>query len=311
MVRAKDNPSSHTVIGIDGGGSKTLGLLADASGRILARARAGGANLHVQGDEGVAESLGSIFEQLAPQDAPAAIGLGMAGVGREQDRRRLAAILHDLGIEARIRIEHDAHIALLAGAPEGLGVVVISGTGSIAYGLDAGGRSARAGGWGYLLGDEGSAYWLGHAALRRAIRAADGRGPATSLGERISARLDLQLPHGLVTWFYDQEHSRPRLAELAVLVEEAAKAGDPAGHELLDEAALHLARAARSVASQLSFDAPYALVLSGGAFRACPSLHGRARDAIAGLALPHARVTLLTEEPAVGALRLAQGLLAT
>lgn len=205
-----------------------------------------------------------------------------------------------------MRIVNDAVVALVAGAPEGVGIVLVAGTGSIAYGIDPAGKTARAGGWGYLLGDEGSAFWLGHAAVRRGIRAADGRGPATALYDRIRERVGVEEPSGLVKWFYDQELSRNRVAELAGLVEEAAGEGDAAAEALLDEAAQHLARAAQAVAARLDFPSPYPLVLAGGAFRACPSLVGRLERR---LELPRACPVRLAGEPAQGAVKLALGML--
>jgi N-acetylglucosamine kinase len=164
------------------------------------------------------------------------------------------------------------------------------------------GKTARSGGWGYLLGDEGSAFCLGHAAVRQGIRAADGRGPATTLYERIREHLHVQVPADLVEWFYDQELSRTRVARLARLVEEAAEDGDEAAIDLLDQAAQHLARAAQAVDRQLEFAAPYKLVLSGGTFRACPSLAGRIEKQ---LDLPTSRLVRLKAEPATGAVALA------
>jgi N-acetylglucosamine kinase-like BadF-type ATPase len=232
--------------------------------------------------------------------------LGLAGVDRPAERKVIRLILRRLGVEASVRVENDALIALIAGAPDRQGVVVVAGTGSIAFGVDASGATARAGGWGHILADEGSAYWLGHAALRKGIRAADGRGPANSFGERVSRKLGLEVPVGLIAWFYDQHNSRYRVAELAELVEEAASEGDTEAEELLDEAALHLARAARAVAGQLTFPSAYPVVLSGGAFRACPSLEQRiARH----LNLDAASVTPLRGEPARGAVLAALDLL--
>ncbi len=294
------------VVGIDAGGTKTVALLADPSGQVCARARGGGASLHVHGELGVEKVLYEVIAELAAPRPIAAICLGMAGVDRAAEKETLDGILCRLGFVQRTRVEHDAYIALVAGAPERCGIVVVSGTGSMAYGVDVSGRTARSGGWGYLLGDEGSAYWLGHAALRRAIRAADGRGPATQLGERVAETLGLEVPAGLVSWFYDQELFRYRVAELAPLVEQTAQDGDAAAEELLDEASRHLATAARAVAGQLSFAEPYRLVLVGGAFRACPSLHHRIASC---LDLPLAKVMLLDEEPAVGAVTLALDLL--
>lgn len=295
------------VIGIDAGGTKTVGILADETGAARTEARGGGANLLVQGELAVEKVIYDVIESLHAPAPAAAICLGMAGVDRPDDKTLIRGVLRRLGLPRAARIENDAFIALVAGAPERRGIVVVAGTGSVAYGVDASGRSARSGGWGYLLGDEGSAYWLGHAAVRRAIRAADGRDAATTLVERIARKLDLEVPGGLVSWFYDQHSGRHRVAALASLVETASvEDGDAAAGELLDHAAQHLARAARAVERQLEFPEPYSLVLAGGAFRACPSLCGRVE---ACLDLPRARPTRLTVEPAAGAVSLALDLL--
>jgi N-acetylglucosamine kinase-like BadF-type ATPase len=294
------------VIGMDAGGTKTVGLLADETGATLREARAGGANLMVLGELAVEKTLYQVLEALDPPGPVAAVCLGIAGADRPADQETLAGVLRRLGLRQRVRIVNDAFIALVAGAPAGVGIVVVAGTGSIAYGVDAAGRTARSGGWGYLLGDEGSAFWLGHAAVRQGIRAADGRGPATTLYDRIRQKLDLHDPAELVKWFYDQELSRDRVAKLASVIEEAAADGDQAADALLGQAAEHLARAARAVAGQLAFPDSFPLVLSGGAFRACPSLARRLEGV---LDLPAARVARLEAEPATGALQLALDLL--
>ena len=173
-------------------------------------------------------------------------------------------------------------------------------------GVDTEGKSARSGGWGYLLGDEGSAFWLGHAAVRQGIRAHDGRGPATTLLDRIAEKLELEIPEGLVKWFYDQKLSRNRVAALASVVEEAANEGDEAASDLLNQAAQHLARAGRAVARQLDFEEQFPFVQAGGVFRACPSLFQRVESS---LALPQAEPVRLEGEPAKGAVTLAIELL--
>ncbi len=242
------------VIGIDAGGTKTVGLLADERGEVHAKAIAGGANLLVHGELGVEKSLFQVIDALDASVPVDALCLGIAGVDRPGEEEVIRGVLRRLGIRRETRIVNDAIVALVAGAPAGIGIVVVSGTGSIAYGVDPAGKTARSGGWGYLLGDEGSAFWLGHAAVRLGIRAADGRGPATTLYDRICGRLEITLPSGLVDWFYDQELSRHRVARLAGIVEEAAVEGDETAERLLDQAARHLVRAARAVERQLGFD---------------------------------------------------------
>lgn len=294
------------VLGIDAGGTKTVGLLADERGEILRDTRATGANLRLHGELGVEKVLYQVLDSLAPPEPVAAACLGMAGVDRQEDKATIDGVLRRLGLRQGVRIVNDAYVALVAGASSGIGIVVVSGTGSIAYGVDPQGDTARAGGWGPLLGDEGSAFWLGHAAVRQGVRAADGRGPATSLYDRIRERVGVEDTAGLVEWFYDQEHSRDRVARLAGVVEEAARDGDSAASDLLSQAAEHLARAARSVARQLDFPPDgadgYPVVLAGGAFRACPGLYARLE---ACLDLPRAHVVRLEAEPATGAVKLA------
>lgn len=299
--------SVRYVIGIDAGGTKSVGLLADESGAILREARGGGANLRAHGELGVEKSLFQVLDALNPPQAVDALCLGIAGVAREADQELVRDLLRRIGIRRAVRIVTDAEVALVAGAPDRHGIVLVAGTGSIAYGVDPSGKSARSGGWGYLLGDEGSAFWLGHAAVRAGIRAADGRGPTTSLYVRICAQLELHEPARLVEWFYDQELSRTRVAQLARLVEEAAAEGDETAQDLLDQAARHLARAARAVERQLDFPAPYPLVLSGGAFRACPSLIRRLEARLDDL--PKAHAVRLEVEPATGAVTMALDLL--
>ena len=294
------------VIGIDAGGTKTVGLLADETGKVITKARGAGANLVVHGELAVEKVLHQIIEDLEAPEPVSAVCLGMAGVDRDEERELIRGVLRRLRLPHALRIVPDPLIALVAGAPQGIGIAVVAGTGSIAYGVDPTGQTARAGGWGYLLGDEGSAFWLGHAAIRHGIRAHDGRGPATTLLDRIAEKLELEIPEGLVKWFYDQELSRHRVAALASVVEEAANDGDEAASDLLNQAAQHLARAGRSVARQLDFEDPFPFVQAGGVFRACPSLHDRVESS---LALPQAESVRLDGEPATGAVTLAIELL--
>lgn len=290
------------VIGLDAGGTKTVGLLADERGAVLRDARAGGGNLVSEGELGVEKVLFQVIDALDPPAPVAALCLGIAGADRPAHREVVRGVLERLGFRRRVRVVHDAEVALTAGAPDGLGVVLVAGTGSVAYGRDPDGRTARSGGWGWLLGDEASAFWLGHAAVRQGIRGADGRGPETTLLERICRRVGVESAQDLADWFYRQETPRPPVAELAGVVEEAAEEGDTAAAVLLDQAADHLARAARAVAVRLTFPGSYPVILAGGTFRACPGLVARIEDR---LGLPGARVERLAVEPARGAVTLA------
>ncbi len=290
------------VVGLDAGGTKTVGLLADENGEIVREARAGGANFRVKGELGIEKTLYEVIVALDPPVPLGAVCLGIAGADREPQLHTVREVIARLGYRKRVRVVNDAAIALTAGTGDGVGVVVVAGTGSIAYGRDPSGVVARSGGWGYLLGDEASAFWIGHAAVRQGIRGVDGRGPATSLFDRICERVGVTSPQELADWFYGLEMPRIRVAELAPVVQEAADDGDQAAEQLLELAADLLVRSARAVDRQLSFPDDYPLILSGGTFRACPSLVPRIETT---LDLPHAAVSRLTVEPAWGAVLLA------
>jgi N-acetylglucosamine kinase-like BadF-type ATPase len=294
------------VVGIDAGATKTVALLGDDDGRIRASARGGGANLQVQGMAEVEAVLRAVLEELAPAGRPEALCVGMAGVDRPLDEARIRAILARLG-QTRVRVENDALIALAAGSPDRKGIVVLSGTGSIAYGIDPQGRTARAGGFGSLLGDEGSGFWLGSEAMRAVVRASDGRGPATLLTALVFEALGISTAAELVPLMYEQHLRRTAIAALAPHVERASADGDGVASEIMRRAAQELALAARAVAGRLDFPGPFPVVLGGGVFRVCPRL---VAQLTASLALPLARPTLLDREPAEGAVALARELLA-
>src|SRR5262249_22680106 len=158
-------------------------LLADERGTIVGDARGSGANLQAAGELEVEKVLHQVMDAaIGDRDIrPAAICLGMAGVDRPQDIEAVRGIMRRIGFKARVVVVNDALVALVAGAGDAAGVVVVAGTGSIAYGRNDSGRAARAGGWGHLLGDEGGGFWIGRAALRAVVRQFDGRGPVTLL----------------------------------------------------------------------------------------------------------------------------------
>jgi N-acetylglucosamine kinase-like BadF-type ATPase len=293
------------VLGIDAGGTRTLGLLADETGAVLASARGPGANLQSAGELEVEKVLHQVVEDALGDTTspPSAICLGIAGVDRPGDGETIRAILARIGYRARVLVVNDALIALEAGLPGAPGIVMISGTGSIAFGRDAGGRAARAGGLGHVLSDEGSGYWLGREALRAVVRAADGRGPATALSARLLAHFQVDRATDLVPVVYGGGARPSLIAGLAREVEAAAEAGDAVAGTLIDSAAAELTEMAASVARQLDLTAP-TILLSGGTARGAARLRQGTIDRL-GARLPGCIVRLLEAEPAEGAVRLA------
>ncbi len=299
------------VLGIDAGGTKTVCLLADEHANVLATARGPGANLQAGGELEVEKALHTVMAEALGRDRsvrPNAICCGMAGVDRPEDTAIIRTILTRIGQKAELLIVNDALIALEAGAPGEAGVVVVAGTGSIAYGRDAQGHAARAGGWGHVLGDEGSGYWLGRQALQAVVRASDRRGPATSLAPTVLAHYHVARAQDLVHEIYYGGARPSAIATLGALVESAAGEGDDVARQIIETGAAELAAAAVSVATRLQLES-CPVVLAGGMFNAVPRLKASLVARLAG-SLPHATIRPLTVEPAQGAVRLALALTA-
>ncbi len=301
------SPGGRHVLGIDAGGTKTVCLLAGEDGTVVGEARAGGANLQAEGELAVEKVLHTVMDQAVGGRAVevAAICLGMAGVDREADGAMVRGIMRRIGSTARTVVVNDALVALVAGAGDAPGIVIICGTGSIAYGRSARGVAARSGGWGYLLGDEGSGYWIGCRALQAVARASDGRGPATALTPKVLAHFGVARASGLIPEVYDRPVRHHALAHVARAVQQARDEGDEVATQILDQAAHELVAAARSVAEQLRMrDESFDFVLAGGVFNGVPWLADELGRRLAAVA-PSAPVRRLTVEPAVGAVRLA------
>jgi N-acetylglucosamine kinase len=302
-----DPGESFHVLGIDAGGTKTVCLLADQHGTVLASARGPGANLQAMGELEVEKVLHEVMESaLAMRPVPiAAICVGIAGVDRPDDSAIMRGIMRRIGQKVPTLIVNDALVALTAGAGDGPGIVVICGTGSICYGRDELGRAARSGGWGYILGDEGSGYWLGRRVLTAVVRHSDGRGPATSLTGRVLAHFGVGSVQDLVQEIHLRDPRRRRIASLGEVVQHAVEEGDVVARAIADEGAEEMVVAAASVAEQLGLrGAIFPFVLTGSIFRVVPAVRERVVKRLPDVA-PRSQPMLLTEEPATGAVRLA------
>jgi N-acetylglucosamine kinase-like BadF-type ATPase len=296
-----------TVLGIDAGGTKTVCLLADDQGRILSEARGPGANLQAAGELEVEKVLHQVMEAALDHQAsrPAAVCLGMAGVDREVDARVVRAIMRRISPGSRVLVVNDALVALIAGVGRAPGIVVMAGTGSIAYGVNARRSAARAGGWGHVMGDEGSGYWIGRHAILAVVRALDGRGPRTRLAEVVLTHFGAAEADGLVHAVYGSHDPGTSIAALARVVQQAFEQGDAVAAQILERAADELTLAAASVASRLDMRGEeFPFILAGGVFRAVPRLAEDLGIRLVEVA-PRSRIRLLGEEPALGAVRLA------
>ena len=258
------------VVGLDGGGTKTTCVVIDGNKRLLGTATTGSTNRNSVGDirarEHMAQALRNALDAAACRAADVtAICLGMSGLGRPEDRRLVEQWLHEILPNVPAIIHNDAVIALASGTQGRLyGVVVISGTGMIVYGVDQHGRAQRAGGWGALLGDPGGGYAIGSAILQAITAAVDGYGPPTALQDAVLAVLDLAQPSDLIRWAYT-DLSWERFAQLAPLASQWAQRGDDVASTILEQAASALATATNAVIDRLHLeDTNFPLVVAGG-----------------------------------------------
>jgi len=256
------------VLGVDGGGTATRCVVASHSGHILARGTGGPSNPLTTGFDEAAEAIHAAVEEASARSGVSRFHtsiMGIAGSERDSSVDGLAARLtgHDYG---DLRIVGDASIALAGATGCRPGVVVISGTGSIAYGENESGETARAGGWGWRLGDEGSGHDIGSKALIAALRDYDGRGPATTLTGMIGYELVLGDLYELIDLLYRKGMGSEEVASLAVLVGEAAEVGDEVALGILEEAGAELGIAASAVIRRLGLQGKFTVGLTGGVF---------------------------------------------
>ncbi len=296
------------IIGIDGGGTKTVGLLTTETGEHIAKAEAGPSNYHVVGTAQTQSVLNEIISKLYTHVTDTPLNairfcIGMAGLGREEDRKIIGQICNEIGINKNRILTHDAHIALVGGIGKQEGVIVISGTGSIVYGINEHGKETRAGGWGYLLGDEGSGYDIALKGLQAVARAADKREPPTQLTNLILNRLELNEPNNLIRWTHAA--SRDEIAQLAGVVFKAAEIGDTKAEKIIDSAFSEFACAVETVVMQLEFSHPFSTVFSGGILLHQPILANKLQRWIEKIIIGSS-VIFPKHEPAYGAVLLAK-----
>ncbi|MFO7167276.1 MAG: BadF/BadG/BcrA/BcrD ATPase family protein [Chloroflexota bacterium] len=300
------------VLGVDGGGSKTVALLADGDGKVIGRGTGGGANVRALGMAAAGAAIEAAIDRAFAAAGIArrpcdAICLGLAGAGRPAERALVEAWAAERELAERALVRDDAALVLAAGCPAGWGVAVICGTGSIAVGRAPDGRLARAGGWGYLLGDEGSGRDIALAGLRAACRAADGRGPQTALLPMVLERWGLSRPEELIARAYEGDQ-RALLEAMPPLVGRAAAEGDGPALAILEAAGVELATAAAAVAARLGLEPPLPLALAGAVLLNIPLLSAGLLAALERRGYP-AHPTHVPE-PALGAVRLALDTLA-
>ncbi|MFT4470873.1 N-acetylglucosamine kinase [Arthrobacter sulfonylureivorans] len=249
----------QTLIGLDIGGSKTHGIRLD-DGRVVAEATAGSANVQNASPAQAAAALSEVFGRLGAARI-AAVYAGAGGIDTDGDAAALRALLAPLAPGAAIHVVHDTRLVLAAGHRR-TGIGVVAGTGSSVWGVNDAGEEARAGGWGHLLGDEGSGYWLGREAVRHALSRLDAGLQPDRLTALLLADCGLRKPVDLIAMFHSPQTDRRFWADKSRVVVAAAEEGEEPAAGIIDRAAADLAGQIRLVAARLGLAGP--VVLGGG-----------------------------------------------
>jgi N-acetylglucosamine kinase-like BadF-type ATPase len=300
------------VLGIDGGGTSTVALLASAAtGEVLGRGEAGPSN--IQG-VGVDAALGALDEAIdsafasinRPRGKLVAACLGLAGVDRQEGLDIIHGWAARVALAESVTVANDATLLLAAGTPEGWGLAIIAGTGSIAFVKTPTGELGRCGGWGYLMGDEGSAYRIAVQGLRAACRAFDGIGSTTTLTEHFVEAMELNGVPDLIPAVYRGAWNRAAIAGLAPLVLAASETGDRVSAGIVREEATELARTAAGAVRGNGLPlVGLPIALAGGVLTLNAAFRTLFLNALTGCGIVPGAVEIVTE-PALGAVVLAR-----
>ncbi len=260
------------IIGLDGGGTKTVAVMINENGEMLGRTQAGSSNIQAIGDKELAATLKTVVNNLLKQADIAAADIdhiyaGLAGAGRPSDRQRISAILDQLELSKHHTIDTDAMAALAGAFSNGPGIIVISGTGAICFGKDKEGKVVRCGGWGYLLGDEGSGFYIGQHAIMAALKDLDGRAAQTILRPRLEKKYNLDSIDLIISLIYSGQIDRTEIAGNAPLVFEAAKQNDKAAQQIVSQAGIELGKTIAATAKRLKSDKTVQVALIGSVFK--------------------------------------------
>lgn len=294
-------------VGVDAGGSKTAVVYAvdGEAGRVRV---CEGANASVSGTESAAAIIAQAVEQSLDGGVPHAIFVGAAGAARTEVREAIEEALRARYAGARIAVRDDAYIALRARVPQGDGVVVIAGTGSIAY-AQHGERGYRCGGYGYLLGDDGSGFTIGSAGIAHLLRSFDGRAPRDELVSALQAQLDARDLEGALQAVYSSAHPVGTVAAAAQVVLDVAQAGSRSAAKIVQSAALGLGELVKSVVKNAGLaGAAVPIVLAGGLLQSNSLLTYLLETRLLN-EHPNMPVTKGDADPCMGALGEAQRLL--
>ncbi|MHA7242588.1 N-acetylglucosamine kinase [Paeniglutamicibacter antarcticus] len=288
---------ASTLVGLDIGGTKTHAM-SWKGGVVVAEATAGSANIQNVSLVEARASIAQVFQEL---DAGAIdrVVAGAGGIDTEQDAERLRAMIALHAPNALIQVVHDSRLILAAGGAAA-GMAVILGTGSAVWGINVAGQEARAGGWGYLLGDEGSGYWMGREAVRSTLRVFNREEPPGELARLVLEANNVSSPDELIGLFHGPT-GRRYWAQQASLVFAAHAHTDPQAAGIIDAAVGYVLEALGDVSKILAIKGP--VVIGGGLGANEPVYQQRLRTALSAWGLEDLR--FLDVDPVLGALFLA------
>lgn len=302
----------RVVVGVDGGGSKTRVLVADGRGEMLGSFDGAASAVRPGEAEHSANVIAAcVSEALTAAgvagERPVALCVGVAGVGRPAEREQLWRALVQRDVASEVLVAPDAQVALDDAFGDGPGILLVAGTGSVAFGRSPAGDEARVGGWGPVCGDEGSGAWIGRRALSVVTASLDGREPETSLVGAVLTAAELNEPGELVGWAATATPAQ--LATLAATVVSAAAGGDLRASSILDLAAEELSLHVRALARQLFADerAACPVALAGGLLKSGSALRKRLEHRLKS-STPGAQIVAGDVRPERGAMRAALAL---
>jgi N-acetylglucosamine kinase-like BadF-type ATPase len=229
------------VIGIDGGGTKTLGYIGDECGNIICKHILGASNYLSVGEVNTKQVLTNLLKSLC-QDAGITleevkiISLGMAGLAREKDKIVIENILNSIGYQNQVIMNSDAYTSLIGALGNKTGVVTICGTGSICMGINGAGAITRAGGWGHVISDEGSGYYIGMSCLKAIMRSYDDLEKYTLLRDKVLEFLELKAETDIINYLYSETTKKKDIASIAPIVFRIAEQGDEVANKIVNEA---------------------------------------------------------------------------
>nr|WP_152642549.1 BadF/BadG/BcrA/BcrD ATPase family protein [Pseudarthrobacter chlorophenolicus] len=285
------------IIGLDIGGTKTRGIRFE-DGIPAADESVGSSNVQNVSRDEAARNIAELFARIG-EGPVSRVYAGSGGIDTDQDAEALAALIRPHVPGAVVTVVHDSRLLLAAGRAR-TGVAVIAGTGSAAWGKNADGGEARAGGWGYLLGDEGSGYWLGREAVRHSLRRMDQGLAVDPLTAALLESCGVDHPNRLIALFHSPDTGRRFWAQQARHVVEAAARGHQESRDMIDQAGKDLAGMALQVLRQLGINGPVILG-SGLGMNVVPLQEAFRRHLADGGA---ADVRVLDQEPVFGVLQL-------